>query len=447
MTSSPARGPEAGPGKSKEDLNPPTTAAFSQTSGASSPATRQRSTILVQQKSPLLVATPPTITRALAFSHPFLLPLSQIVGLITWTSGDPWESFLVVAGFWAITMYGDIIIRYAGPLVVVMLVMLGMYSRRYSPLSSSGWTREKLKDPKEKSEGSMKHQKSLDEIVETLTIFTSRCNILLEPFMQLTDFLSTQRTATSATTRPALIALFIRIILILPLWIGLTLPPLYILTTRRIILSMGTVMLSWHSRPARVTRTLLWRSNFIRRIVSVTTGLTFDKQSQVSVAARKGAPPPLPPRHKSQQDIANSLAAHGQAESSGVRFTFVVFENQRRWLGLGWTYSLLAYERTAWTDEHLNPSDPKESFQLPKVENGTAKWRWVPGSEWQVEGGGKDKASTLADGWIYYDNKVSQHQGVCQKCTNGSSGMMAVVVKMDGDDIRVVGSGIEMLSW
>ena len=369
------------------------------------------------------------------------------MGLITWTSGDPWESFLIVAGLWAITMYGDMIIKYAGPLVVVILVILGMYSRRFSPLSSSGWTGEKLKDPKEKSEGNMKHQKSLDEIVETLTIFTSRCNILLEPFMQLTDFLSTQRTATSATTRPALIALFIRIILILPLWIGLTLPPLYILTSRRVILSVGTVMLSWHSRPARVSRTLLWRSNFIRRIVSVTTGLAFDNQSQSSVAARKGAPPPLPPRHKSQQDIANSLAAHGQAESSGVRFTFVVFENQRRWLGLGWTYSLLAYERTAWTDEHLNPSDPKDNFQLPKFDHGTAEWRWVPGSEWQIEGGGKSKASTLADGWIYYDNKVSQGHGIWKINAKISSGTMAVVVKTAGDDIPDVGSGIEMLSW
>ncbi|KAL9076119.1 MAG: hypothetical protein Q9161_001166 [Pseudevernia consocians] len=405
MTSSPARVPETGQGKSKDDLNPPTTAAFTPTSGTSSPATRQRSTIIVHRKSPLLVATPPTITRALAFSHPFLLPLNQIVGLITWTSGDPWESFLVVAGFWAITIYGDIIIRYAGPFVVVISVILGMYSRRYSPLSSSGWTGEKLKDPKEKSEGNMKHQKSLDEIVETLTVFTTRCNILLEPFMQLTDFLSTQRTATSATTRPALVTLFIRILFISPLWIGLTLPPLYILSTRRVILAAGTVMLSWHSRPARVARTLLWRSNFIRRVVSVTTGLTFGNQPQVPVAPRKGAPPPLPPRHKSQHDVANSLAAHGHAESSGVRFTFVVFENQRRWLGLGWTYSLLAYERTAWTDEHLNPSDPKDSFQLPKVDNGTAKWHWVPGSEWQVESGGKNRASTLADGWIYYDNK------------------------------------------
>lgn len=412
MTPSPVRGSETGLGKSKDDPNPPTTAAFSPTTGTSSPASRQRSTILVHRKSPLLVATPPTITRALAFSHPFLLPLTQIVGLITWTSGDPWESFLVLAGFWVITIYGDIITRYAGPLMVVVLVIVGMYSRRYSPLSSSGWTGEKLKDRKEKPEGNMKHQKSLDEIVETLTVFTSRCNILLEPFMQLTDFLSTQRTATSATTRPALTTLFIRILLISPLWVGLTLPPLYILTTRRVILAVGTVTLSWHSRPARVTRTLLWRSKFIRRAVSVVTGLTFGNQPQIPVTARESAPPPLPPRHKSQHDVANSLAAHSNMDSLGVRFTFVVFENQRRWLGLGWTYSLLAYERTAWTDEHLNPSDPKDSFQLPDVDNGPAKWRWVPGSEWQVEGGGKNRASTGADGWIYYDNKVCRSRSV-----------------------------------
>ena len=446
MTSSPSRGSEALLGKSKDDHNPPTTAAFSPASAISSPAPRQRSTILVHRKSPLLVATPPTITRALAFSHPFLLPLNQIVSLITWTSGDPWESFLIVAAFWAITIYGDILIRYAGPLMVVVLVILGMYSRRYSPLSSSGWTGEKLKDAKEKSEGSMKHQKSLDEIVENLTVFTSRCNILLEPFMQLTDFLSTQRTATSATTRPALTTLFIRILLISPLWIGLTLPPFYILTTRRVILAVGTVMLSWHSRPARVTRTLLWRSKLIRRVVSVVTGLTLDQKPQAPPTSGKESPPPLPPRHKSQQDVANSLAAHGQVDSSGVRFTFVVFENQRRWLGLGWTYSLLAYERTAWTDEHLNPSDAKDSFKLPQVDNGAAEWRWVPGSEWQVEGGGKNRASTGADGWIYYDNKVSQCWGSLPIYSNRESGTMAVVVKMDGEDIPDVGNGIEMLS-
>ena len=405
MVSSAEYGSESGSSRSKADSNPPTTAAFSPSPSGSPPAARQRSTILVDRKSPLLVATPPMITRALAFSHPYILPLNQTVGLITWTSGDPWESFLVVASFWGVILYGDFLTRNFGPLLAVIFVILGMYSRRYSPLSSTGWTNEKLKDSKKERPGpNTKHQKSLDEIVEVLNTFTSRCNILLEPFMQLTDFLSTQRTATSATTRPALTTLFIRILMVSPIWIGLTLPPLYILTTRRVILTLGTLMLSWHSRPARVSRAILWRSNLVRRTVSMITGLQFGAQIQQAIS-HESFPPPLPPGRKSQQDVAKSLTANGQVKHAGARFTFVVFENQRRWLGLGWTYSLLAYERGPWTDEHLNPSHPKEHFQLPEVENGNAHWRWVPGSEWQAEGAGKTKASSGNEGWIYYDNK------------------------------------------
>ena len=410
MTSSPARVVEDGSGKAKngDDPNPPTLAAFSPIQSTASPATKQRSTIIVHQKSPLLVATPPAVTRALAFSHPFILPLNQAIGLVTWSSGDPWESFLVVACFWAIVLYGDVVVRYAGPVIMVVGLILGMYSRRYSPLSSSGWTGEKFQDhKKDTSDGGMKHQKGLDEIVEILNIFTTRCNILLEPFMQLTDFLSTQRTATSATTRPALTSLFIRILFVTPVWVGLTLPTLDILTTRRIVLAVGTVILSWHSRPARVTRTILWRSKLIRRILSFSTGLKF-ATAEKPVKPKKGQPPALPPRNKNQREVASSLVSGGRPPAAGVRFTFVVYENQRRWLGLGWTCSLLAYERAPWTDEHLHPSDPKDDFQLPDVDHGTAQWRWVPGSTWQVDGGGKSKASTGADGWIYYDNKVCQ---------------------------------------
>src|SRR5277367_6129849 len=96
------------------DPNPPTVASFSPVilSHASS-ANKQRSTILVHQKSPLLIATPPQITRTLAYSHPFLLPLNKLAGLLTWTSGDPWESFLLLACFWGVVLYGDVVMRWA----------------------------------------------------------------------------------------------------------------------------------------------------------------------------------------------------------------------------------------------------------------------------------------------------------------------------------------------
>lgn len=403
----------SGPSQLNVDRNPPTFAAFSPaTLGHYPSSSRNRATILVHQKSPLLVATPPQITRALAYSHPFLLPLNKLAGLLTWTTGDPWESFLLVAVFWGTALYGDIVLRWAGPIVVVLGLILGMYGRRYSPLSSTGWTGEKGQKGHKRamSEGSTRHHKSLEEIVETLKLFTSRCSILLDPLLRLTDFLSTQRTATSATTRPALTALFIRILLVTPVWILLTLPPLYIITTKRIILTLGTLVLTWHSRPARVSRTILWRSKMVRKISTAITGLHLEERASgtANVTASK------PESKKTTEQIAASLAAKRRpADSPSIRFTFTLFENQRRWLGIGWTSSMLAYERAAWTDEHLNPAPPKDQFELPKVKGGHAKWRWVKDSEWQVEGAAdaegtdeKGPANRDTGGWIYCDNKV-----------------------------------------
>ncbi|KAI1742936.1 integral peroxisomal membrane peroxin-domain-containing protein [Xylaria scruposa] len=427
---------------------PPTYASFSPatlSSSAAAAAAKRTSTILVHQKSPLLLATPPQVTRALAYSHPFLLPLNKLVGLLSWTTGDPWESFLLLAAFWAIVQYGDNVLRFAGPIVAVLGIIAGMYARRYSPLSSSGWAEHpSLANSKDKKKGkntagggnqagsghqrstseatSTRHQKTLDEIVDTLKIFTSRCNILLEPLREMTDFLSTQRTATSATTRPALTTLFVRIMAITPIWIALTLPPLRIITTKRVVLVFGTLLLSWHSKVCRVTRTLLWRSATIRKLAQWVTGLEFErpvKQEQgqngnLNGQAVNGVKQPKK-AHEAAKISSSALTealkrSQLGAKDSGVRFTFILYENQRRWLGLGWTNSLFAYERAAWTDEQNNPVPAKDEFELPEVEDGRAKWRWVEGSKWRVDGVPDiDEADYDGEpgrmGWIFYDNK------------------------------------------
>ncbi|KAL0469672.1 peroxisomal membrane protein PEX31 [Neurospora intermedia] len=476
-------------------------ATLSSTAPSATSAAKRRSTILVHQKSPLLLATPPQITRALAYSHPFLLPLNTLAGLITWTTRDPWESFLMVAVFWAAVLYGDIIVRVAGPVVLVLLLIGGMYGRRYSPLSSSGWTEPGVaagdmaalagtdgkgsvrskKAPKSKNlsvdglpdnkngkangglgggvgasaggggqlrnQGSVsevtntRHQKTLDEIVETLKEFTARCNILLEPMLELTDFLSTQRTPTSATTKPALTTLFIRILLCTPFWFALTLPPFRLITTRRVILIFGTLILTWHSRVMRVSRAILWRSASIRRFLELVTGLQFEKPVKVSPAEKSGvassAASTASGSSANKKTFANikSTKAYNAQESeltkalrrargghdTGVRFTFIIYENQRRWVGLGWTTSLFAYERPAWTDEHNNAVPPRDQFELPEVEDGSnMRWRWVEGSRWRVDGvpdeavmPGEDADGKEWDydspggrmGWVYYDNK------------------------------------------
>ena len=410
----------------------PVYAAFSPASSSTATSHRRRTTLLVHQKSPLLVATPPQVTRALAYSHPFVSPLNKFVGLLSWSTNDPWESFLLVAAFWAITLYGGTILRSTGPLIFGAFLIFGMWSRRFSPLSSIGWAttqrkpgESEQKRPRKETQ-STSHHKSLEEIVQTLQTLTTRSNILLEPLLDLTDFLSTQHTATTATTRPALTALFTRLLFVTPMWYALTLGPLHLITTKRIVLTAGTLFLSWHSRPARVSRVILWRSKSVRRAAALITGLTFDTPltSTSAVGTHTDADRTAAAAVKAQKD--------GKSKE-GIRFTFALYENQRRWLGIGWTHSMLAYERAPWTDEYLNPSPSKDEFELPAVQGGLAKWRWCEGSHWKVEDDSthpereaekrKRAASNASrysntsktseadadgdseEGWIYYDNK------------------------------------------
>lgn len=372
----------------------PTIAAFSpdqQTAGHAS-----RSSIIIHQKSPLLVATPPQVTRVLAYSHPFILPLNKLAGLVSWTTKDSWESFLLIMGFWFVVLYGDFVLQWAGPLVVVVGLIMGMYSRRFSPLSSTVWSGTKATHARQDAENT---RKSLDEILDTLQTFTRRCEVLLNPFLRLTEFLSTQSTATQATTRPALTTLFVRILALIPIWIGLTLPPLSIITTRRVILTVGTIILSWHSRPARISRTILWRSRTVRKVSAIATGLDFTTLEVTETS------PPSPPRDVHAKQLATS------AKSSVVRFTFAIYENQRRWLGLGWTNSLFGYERQAWTDEHLNPCQDTAHFTLPETDRASTQWRWVEGSTWRIASTSGKKSNTEGqtseheEGWTYFDNK------------------------------------------
>lgn len=389
-----------------------TYAAFSpQPISRSSLASKRRATIIVHRKSPLLVATPPPVTRALAYSHPFLLPLTRLLGLLTWTSGNPWESFLLLAFYWSLVLHGDAVILYAGPLMVVGLLTLGLYSRRYSPLSSTGVTGEKHQKKKnhgnhdDKDDSSSAQLKSLDEIVDNLREFTSKCHILLDPLLEMTDFLSTQQTPTSATTKPAMLTLLIRVSVVTPFWMALTLSPFRLINTQKVILLVGTIILTWHSKPARITRVILWRSLTLRRICSIITGLDFPTldEDDKRVIARQPT------------NATINIAQSRYPMSPGVRFTFILYENQRRWLGIGWTNALFSYERTPWTDEHLNPAPSVDEFELPEMMDERWKWRWVPDSEWKVDipvakkkkGGPTYEVDRDEEGWVYFDNKVS----------------------------------------
>lgn len=323
------------------------------------------SSSLPQHTSPLLSSTPPAVTKALSQAYPFILTADHILSLVTWTSDDSWKSFLLVITWTTIVLYYEVLVMFFGHLLVVGAIAGYVYFDK---------TVEK----------EQKEHPTLDAIVHTLSNVTSRINLFLSP-------ITTLSLTTQDVTRLLFTTLFLSPIYMITAF--------FIVTPRLIILISGLVVLTYHSVYARVTRAVLWRSRTVRLLTFYLTGLDFS-----------GA------RFQSQSDgkLPKSVLGVQSIDGKPVRFTYVLYENQRRWLGIGWTANLLAYERAPWTDEFLNESTTPELFQLPEDENLGVEWRWVD-KIWRLDltndGGlvvsGKSKTTPDPgpnDGWVFYDN-------------------------------------------
>ena len=81
----------------------------------------------------LLESTPPQIVRALAQAEPLIRGFNVFLGLLTWSAGQDWLSFVLLVAWWIACLYGGVIIKFAGnfiPVVVIGLWYTFRLSRR-----------------------------------------------------------------------------------------------------------------------------------------------------------------------------------------------------------------------------------------------------------------------------------------------------------------------------
>lgn len=187
---------------------------------------------------------------------------------------------------------------------------------------------------------------------------------------------------------------------------------------------LGTIILTYRAPFAQLLRAALWRSAFVRWAVyrswAALTGLPMTY------------PIPIPP-----VDTVVSAQSGSVAVTERVQFVFMVYENQRWWMGLDWTAALLPGERPSWCSASQAPLPPPAAFVLPApttaslpidgppaaCEQRTATWAWAE-PEWRVvvrrdgdssadavEGAENTAEETDADGWVYGDNKWESHSG------------------------------------
>lgn len=325
--------------------------------------------------SPLLTSTPSTISKVLINLYPYLIIWDTLLGVLTWTCEDIWPSVLIVLGYFGMVQYLDTIVRYFGHIVLVAIFIGYAKLDKYIGTVVTG-------------------KPTLENIVEIMGRISLRSDILLSPFANL-NIRNVQRIL--------LTALVLSPVHILVSW--LILPP------RKILLLGGLFVLTYHSPWSKVTRRLLWKFRMVRLAVFYVTGIDLGGINKDN----KGILAAVQKQVNKLSSAEMVVGKNGKQDNKPIRFTYVLYENQRRWIGMGWKANMLSYERTPWTDEFLNEAPAPESFQLPN-ENSEMQWRWID-KTWRLDltnDGAINLSDTQSkttaqpnadDGYLYYDNQ------------------------------------------
>lgn len=341
---------------------------------------------LVPMTLPLLLSTPPTVAKALIKAYPYLLIVNKLLSVATWTNDDYWVNIVIMCVYTLLVVYFEQVVMWAGHLVAVAIVIIYLVLNRRIQAETAV-------------------RPTLDDIVQALTTTCIKADLLLSPItsLALTAYDIKRLLFTTVFLTPVyLIVLFL------------------LVAPRTILLSVGIYLLSYHSAYMRVTRRMVWKLKITRVLSFYLTGLDFSQAKNNSLFAAAFA--------KVQKGAPLALALD---ITKPVRFTYVIYENQRRWLGIGWTSNLLSYERAPWTDEFLNESQSIETFELPNADGNFsqlqqyfqanpaisgARWRWVD-KTWRLDltndgaitlQAGKRSKTTVKptndEGFIYTDN-------------------------------------------
>lgn len=323
------------------------------------------------QSSPLLNSTPPTVSKALVKLYPYLIVANKFLSVVTWTNDDIWPSVLMVVCYVSFVLYFQSLVNYFGHLIVVGVLWC------YSLLDS--FVEETIKD-----------HPTLDDIIHVMSCVTAKFDLLLSPVTVLTG---------NDIKRLLFTTVFLS-----PIYVIIT---VFILPPRKLMLIIGVYVLIYHSSWSRVTRKLLWRFKLVRLLAFYVTGLDLG-----GINKHQGNGGIFAAVHTKVKKLSSKTG--GSEDGKPIRFTYVLYENQRRWLGIGWTSNMLSYERTPWTDEFLNEAPPPDQFKLPEESSGMV-WRWVD-KTWRLDmtndgaiqlpsSRSKTTASPNSDdGFIYYDN-------------------------------------------
>lgn len=334
----------------------------------------------------------PILALALLNIFPYLLLIDNVLEVITWTNDDPYQNFILVVVYSVLVMYWQTLKYVVLPLLllftfscVVWSVSLVIHDSKYN------------------------EKPTIDEVLHTLHNLTVRFELILRPVQHVP---LRPRNCVNMVLAAALLT---------PIHVGIVkivLPP------QKLLWLGGLFVLTYHLAWSYLVRRLLWRLVYLRILAFYVTGLNIKLTRKNRV------------HHKASISRIHTPSTSDVEEEGGTKLQllsdfkiikksvtsptqlrqvvlFEVLENERRWVGVGWSKFLFPNERPTYCYEksHLAAPEPKntasneedEVYPFPVFENDlyTYLWEWLDDS-WKLDlefNKGKDKHA-----WVYYDS-------------------------------------------
>lgn len=343
--------------------------------------------LLVSSSNTRLLAENPILVSALSNIFPFLIFFDNLLEIITWTNDDPYQNFLFVVCYSVLVLYWRFLKYWIVPFFIVLV------------LTSLVWhTNSVVYDSK------FGERPTVEEVLLTLHNITARFEIFLRPAKRL------------ELTAKNYFKLAVAIVAITPLHV-LVLKT--VLSPASFTWIVGTIFLTLHSPWAISIRRLLWRSVYVRILAFQLTGLDIRlsrrlRPLQANESSASSAyvtePEDNSPEIAHTVKVSKNYTVLRKVIVSPTRLKqtvkFEILENERRWIGLGWTKLLFPSERANYCYQPLMlpAPDPNSDldFSFPTFDNVlySHNWQWAD-DVWTLDSEYNHNKSE--SGWAYLD--------------------------------------------
>ncbi|KAK6457615.1 Pex24p integral peroxisomal membrane peroxin [Scheffersomyces xylosifermentans] len=370
--------------------------------------------LLAKSPNNQLLIDSPILASALSQIFPYLLLIDSVLEVVTWTNDDPYQNFLLLVLYSWVVMYWNSISY------IILPILMSIF------FSSVVWSVSSIIH-----DSKFEEKPTIDEVLNTLHNITIRSEMLLCPMKHV----------------PFKFRNFVKFFIMTAL-----LTPIHLLIVRTIIPPQkfvwffGLFCLTYHSPWSFSIRRLLWRSVYIRIAAVYLTGLDIKIDRRYNAADYQTISRVQTPSGSDMEELNNvpllsdfkivkkSLVSPTQVSQIVL---FELLENERRWIGLGWSKLLMPNERPSFCHEKsLLPAPSvettKDDYPFPIFENDIYKysWDWLD-TDWKVDVDFNDGKSK--EGWVYYDNKWSNpsHKDGFSKYTRSRKWIRKAILLID----------------